>query len=1068
MIQPVFTLIVTLSLIAVPAHAGIEISPLLKFQKNNSDKIFYVGGVDLPAQGFWRIKEVQGKSSDSEIYLLQEKSAAGREPGRRIKQINENQLNQRGRSALSQFYRPLIDFALAHDNVTPRIVDELDKSKYPYLFKINDSQWDNKTENPLPGKYVFLVPAVKLDIDARTKRVTSPDKKILAFELQPYLDDGQHWVLFSNGSCVREKIDNKLLAQYGQVIRPVVVKKPVTNEAAPLQRYTIVTLRPEMDLSPVSLILSNFWSGEDISLTMDPVLSEPADETIVAKLKLARMLEWRPYLMNAPANPAMKSWYRVNDKKGFDRFSSLRQTGQRREARLSVFGFLGGRAAVEETLQLQEIAPSGAQSPEQEVSVSSIPSVTVQSHPFAEMLGNTEGKTLPLAEFVPPDRFFVYTAQPKAILPFLDEGASFIADFGGILQATGIRYNLKQKYLRRLGLDNKWLQMFIDSGAVQETALLFPDLFFIDGTDVTVVSRLASKGLIGSLIKLVGVTGLTNENVVTLVLPGNSKVFWALRDDILVFSTSRTELNNVLTLYTNRGEGSLGRSAEFRYMLTQLDHTKDTRFYAYFSDPFIRHLVGPGTKIAQRRRLLARRDLERITSGALLAKLDGLAHPDSIKALAGGGYIPDLPDNGEYSINQDLVARSQTYGTVTSLTTLSDNPVINASASEAASYKQYVDNYNRYWRRFFDPIAIRIEDRPDGSLETTLFILPLIDNTIYNTLREILAVSEDGAKLKVPKPSPPPVTMLSLNLREKQWLDLSKQYLELFQRYTHMSSTFLDDLGPGLHLAIHDADPVIALGSGDILGAFGADSVTGFRGGGALMIPVALSLLTRPCSLYIETGNPDKTRKHLQRATSFAPVFGGREEGFDINFYQLEGLDEWVYSFDLLGLVKLRYGIEIQDNYLVIRNIPWTSKEKIEQVSEAPLNGAMLQAFPAACRVQLPGLFTSAQENSRKAARQGMGYLYPLVASGYAGIDTAAEKHAQLYGFQPVHPGNGHWQWNDRKLGSSLYGSARYQKQPAYTAGDTNFGLLKGIESLSLNMQFEDAGLRSTIRWKLR
>ena len=915
------TFIFTLILAASPTYAGIEISPLLKFQKNNSDKVLYVGGVNLPAKGFWRIKEIQNSSADSEIYLFKEKSSTGPEP----------------------------------------------------------------------------------------------------------------------------------------------------DQTALSRRYNIVTLRQEKDASTFSLIIFNAQTGEIISLTLNPAQAEQGDETIVDQLKLARMFEWRPYLLNAPSSPALQTWHRVNDKKRFDNFLLLRQSAQRRqETQLSVFGFLGGRAAVEETLQLQEIATPIGQSSEQEVPVSSIQSVTVDSHPFAEMLGSAESENLPLAELAPPDRFFVYTSKPKAILPFLDEGAGFISDFGGILQATGIKYNLKQKYLKRLGLDNKWLKMFIDSGVVKETALLFPDLFFIDGTDVTVVSRLASGGLIASLIKLVGVTGLTNDNIATRVLPGNKKVFWALRNDILVFSTSRKELNAVLTLHANQGENSLGRSAEFRYMLTQLDHTKDTRFYAYFSDPFIRQLVGPATKIAQRRRLLARKDLEIITSGALLAKLDGLANPDSLKALVSGGYIPGRFDNGDYSINQDFKARSKIYGTVALLNTLNENPVINASAYEAASYKQYVDNYNRYWRRFFDPIAIRIEDQSDGSLETTLFILPLIDNTIYNTLREILAVSEDNVKLMVPMPSPLPVTMLSLNLREKQWLDLSKQYLGLFQRYTRMRSTFLDDLGPGLHLAIHDADPVIALGSGDILGAFGADSATSLRGGGALMIPAALSLLTRPCTLYIETGNPDKTRKHLQRATSSTAGLIGRDEGFGINFYQLDGLDEWIYSFDFFGLVKLRYGIEIQDNYLVIRNIPWTSKEKIERVSEVPLNGAMLQSFPQACKIQLPGLFTSAQENSRKAVMEGMSYLYPLVASGYADIDTAADKHLLLYGFQPVHPGNGYWLWNDRKLISSLYGSAGHQKQPAYTAGDSNFGLLRGIESLSLNMQFEDTGLRSSIRWKLR
>jgi hypothetical protein len=30
------------------------------------------------------------------------------------------------------------------------------------------------------------------------------------------------------------------------------------------------------------------------------------------------------------------------------------------------------------------------------------------------------------------------------------------------------------------------------------------------------------------------------------------------------------------------------------------------------------------------------------------------------------------------------------------------------------------------------------------------------------------------------------------------------------------------------------------------------------------------------------------------------------------------------------------------------------------------------------------------------------------------------------------------------------------------------FGLMQSLESIDLNMQFEDAGLRSTIAWKLR
>ena len=39
------------------------------------------------------------------------------------------------------------------------------------------------------------------------------------------------------------------------------------------------------------------------------------------------------------------------------------------------------------------------------------------------------------------------------------------------------------------------------------------------------------------------------------------------------------------------------------------------------------------------------------------------------------------------------------------------------TAAEAQAYGSYVENYTRFWRRFFDPIAVRLDDTPDGALE---------------------------------------------------------------------------------------------------------------------------------------------------------------------------------------------------------------------------------------------------------------------------------------------------------------------------------------------------------------
>jgi len=391
--------------------------------------------------------------------------------------------------------------------------------------------------------------------------------------------------------------------------------------------------------------------------------------------------------------------------------------------------------------------------------------------------------------------------------------------------------------------------------------------------------------------------------------------------------------------------------------------------------------------------------------------------------------------------------------------------------AEANAYKTYVDNYSRYWRRYFDPIAIRFDDAPGGSLEATTFILPLVDNTAYNGLREMLLTREDGADLKAPGMAPEPVLMLSLNLRDESWRKIAEGLSGIFMRYGHVSPAILDDLGPGLHLAIHDADPVIALGSGDMLGALNANLMgTGMGNGGEMMfIPIALSVLTRPCSLVVETRSPERTRQYLRQATANGLHIQERwSSGVDVDFCQIEGQDSWVCTMDIMGVIKLRYGLEVQGNHVVVRNIPWSNQDRVARVDTAPLNGACLQAYPAACNQQLAGLYAAAQDRSMTAATRSLSALYPLVASGYATPENAAAQHARLFGMKPIHPGDGKWVWDNYELTSSQYGSVYRQKQPAYGKDKSRFGLFNDIANFCVSLQFEDTGLRTLVRWKVK
>ena len=1048
-------------------HGAAVVRDSAVCRQEGSDYVIVRGDISLPAEGYWEVAGSASAKDVVQLYLLAPAEGSDALLGRRMGAVMRTKRVNQGRNYLHRLYWPCSQYAQKHDNLGPSSLSDLDSSKSRVQIRetVSKSPWGNDIGMAVEGPFVFMLPDVEFHFEPNArgrKRVPPENRRVLAVELRPYVDDGKHWVIYTDQSCRREQIDAGLMKKHNLRIRPVLTKEDLSKKPPTELSYKILAVRLKDATDPFSLSLVNVVTDTRLSVDWDPSGAKPDQQGVLADLKQARRAAWEPYA----SSQVLSTWLASYGDKSRAESARPGPRGGRRQAS-AAFGILGGRAAVRETLQMQVLNVAEDRGQPRTIPVSTLKGVEVKSHPYQQMLKGGKGGELALANVAPHDHFFVYVAKPGAIISFLDRGAGFMSHLGGALTNSSIKYDLKSRYLSRLGLNEEWLRAFLKSGAVSECALICPDLFFIDGTDVTVVSRLAQPELIAAMLKLVGVTQLSGQDLVTIDLADGGRVHWALRQDLLFISTSHPELDQILSLHKAAGRGSLGQSAEFRYMLTQLAPNAQTRLYAYFSDPFVRHLVGPQTKLAQLRRVQARAEMEYLTSCALLAKLDGIADAASLQTLASRGYVRDRYVGGDYSIDQNLVVRSNTYGPPSSMKALAEAPVDKVTQAEADSYKAYVDSYTRYWRRYFDPIAVRVDDTPDGSLEATTFILPLVDNSIYNALKASLSTREDAVVLKTPEVSPRPVLMLSVNLGEKGWRELLREGMtEVLSRYSHVSPAVLDDLGPSLHLAIHDADPVIALGSGDMLGIFNANMLGGRNQ--MMSIPLILSVLTRPCTLIIETRDPVKTRQFLRQSATAALKAPRRGREVRGEFYQIENRDAWVFALDIMGVAKLRYGLEIQGNFVMVRNIPWSNKDTIVRVDEARLNGAKLQVCPAACKLQLPGLYTAASDGYRSAAVQGMAHLYPLVASGHATVGSGAEKHAALFGFRPAHPGDGQWLWQSYQLTSSRYGSPRRQRQPGYSEGDRKFGLMKDIEHLSINMQFEDTGLRTAIRWKTR
>lgn len=641
-------------------------------------------------------------------------------------------------------------------------------------------------------------------------------------------------------------------------------------------------------------------------------------------------------------------------------------------------------------------------------------------------------------------------------MPLLDDAGAFLARVGAGATGRSLHYGIKERYFQALGLDETLVRILLENELIEEAALFSPDLFYVDGTEVTVIVRMRGSAGIKRLFSLAGLDA-TDASPVALKTADGGEAWWAMVDGLVVMGTSKQEVELVVGLAAASGEGSLGRSAEFRYMLTRVPRTEQTRAYVYFSDPFIRRLVGPAVKIGQVRRLREKARMQAMAHVAMLRAHDGLGGGGSLEQLVGEGYLPPSFQGKGIAFDADGVPVSETYGSLPRMGSIHAADLSMATGDEAKAYKNYKENYSRYWRRFFDPVAMRIDDVGD-ELEATTYILPLLDNSLYAGVREVVN-ADPSRPLNIPEIAPSPSAMVSLNLSEKAWREMLGESLTGMFRGMGGASAALDQLGPSFHFAVFDGDPIIAFGSRSMLGLGGQFGDFGEE----MFLPFLVSQLTRPCAILMELQDPEPVRRFLENNElgNMFQVFGDDM----IRSYRMSGENRWVLSIDFWGL-SLRFSFEIDDSYLVIENMPWRTPLAVTRQTASGVSGASIQIIPSAAKIERRALHLSAMEGQRLAVMEGLAYLYPLLAAEVSPEEVMA-RHREVFGFGPVLPGDIIPAWDGFIPSFPGFGSLLAPEQPTYDS-EKSFGTLQGIQQLSASMQFEESGLRTIVRWRYK
>ncbi|MCL1887804.1 MAG: hypothetical protein FWF96_02900, partial [Kiritimatiellaeota bacterium] len=645
--------------------------------------------------------------------------------------------------------------------------------------------------------------------------------------------------------------------------------------------------------------------------------------------------------------------------------------------------------------------------------------VEVKAHPFADMLTALDPGEPPatLADYAPADRLFVWVTDPRRLSQWL--APEVAGRFAPLLGGGFVDYGLLERYTGRFGMTLKEARTVLASGFISELALVAPDVFFRDNTDVTLVLRLNPAAMSFQF----------NRNVTLPV---------ARRGDLLVLSTLQSELDAVLALIDAKGAESLGRSDEFRVMAAKLPVRDETKMFVYFSDPFIRRLTGPEVKIGQLRRATARARLEKFAARALLFRLDHGRDAEDTAELVRRHYAEEdefPPD--EFSLSPGCRAVSKTWGPLASLATLTAIPALTATPTEAAQYAAYRDRYTEFWRQYFDPVAVRLDATPQGGIALETFILPLIENSLYDGLKSVLGATP-AEPLMVPEYDQPAIATLTFRIP-----GLPENLQSQMYGPARLFSPLLELAGTTVALSIRDTAPIVQVNFPGVSSFAGDSGFSDFLDPGMLVAaPFVASLFTRPCDIAIRVTDEARARAFLQGMRGF------KSEFFEIETFYINDRETLILTWVLGGILRVELGLSVKDGWLHISNHPWTPANitgtRVENNAHA-----FIALTPSNLRAGLPQANALLRNKARESAADAAFSLKPWREAFHADAAAASGFQRAALGFATPVP-------------SGVEDPPRGNRVETF---DADAPLPAAIPDLRLHLGFEDDGLRSRVEF---
>jgi hypothetical protein len=759
-----------------------------------------------------------------------------------------------------------------------------------------------------------------------------------------------------------------------------------------------------------------------------------------------------------------------------------------------LYHVLSGSLAIQESLQHQTLK-TGPRVGDLNVPISALSPPPLQSLDYARLLEEkrTKHHVLPrthdIAQLVPEDQYFLHFHSLRSAGDLFDLSKNWGDSLLRLWTVHAQDNRLQEKLEDQLCLRRDPLTQLFADGALAEVAITGSDPFFLEGTDFTVLLRLKQPQLFqaaaGNWVAQVRrkypemverefhykghrvLARYTSDRVVSS--------FVTTSGDYVLYSNSHSAIRKVIDVATGNFP-RLSRAADYQYATTVLPpSTAPNTGYLFASEAFVKRLIGPSAKIAEKRRMQCFNNLVMLNNASLLYRLEEGKSPTSLTDLIQGRFVDPsrviCPHGGAYAFDpRHDTCTCSLHNRLKYLTPNAELPVLTVSGDEQQEYDRYKQRYAAFWQTVFDPLAVRITVAPRVKLEVC--VLPFANGSLYQNVRESL--DSQAQPIDIARVAPSALTSLVAVYGRKNIAGLLRsvpgipEVLEADPTLTDLS--WIGDR-IGIHLCdgstILEIDP-LGLRSLDL--PFGKAPVLP-----QAMAAAALSATELPAYISIDIQDKDKAARLLEQLAAKIFLQRGKILGLPsaVDAYRLPDYHQharYVLSYQVYT-VKVRLHVALVGQQLIAATRPEVLEEVIDAAGrpesrEPPRAHLLLRWNRQALKKLEDDLQLYWAEKSRLACHRNIISIYNLVKLYDVPVAETSRLAEAKYGVRYFCPDHGVYEWDARRdqVTCSVHGNRQESRQNPRLDRRSSFQeFMDSLTEVVATLRFQDEALIATV-----